>query len=61
MAVKQDHGGSTRIHENLRDEKTQELRGRSVSNMHLMGHECVQKERERERGAQCTMGNPPIV
>ncbi|KAK0154709.1 RNA-directed DNA polymerase from mobile element jockey [Merluccius polli] len=31
MAVKQDHGGSARIHENLRDEKTQELRGRSVS------------------------------
>ncbi|KAK0134083.1 putative AC transposase [Merluccius polli] len=30
MAVKQDHGGSARIHENLRDEKTQELRGRSV-------------------------------
>ncbi|KAK0156644.1 hypothetical protein N1851_000120 [Merluccius polli] len=29
----QDHGGSARIHENLRDEKTQELRG-SVSNMH---------------------------
>ncbi|KAK0149524.1 Protein MIS12 [Merluccius polli] len=26
--------GSTRIHENLRDENTQELRGRSVSNMH---------------------------
>ncbi|KAK0134693.1 Short-chain specific acyl-CoA dehydrogenase, mitochondrial [Merluccius polli] len=31
MAVKQDHGGSARIHENLRDEKTQELRGRSVT------------------------------
>ncbi|KAK0134652.1 Neuronal acetylcholine receptor subunit alpha-10 [Merluccius polli] len=30
MAVKQDHGGSTRIHENLRNEKTQELRGRSI-------------------------------
>ncbi|KAK0150202.1 hypothetical protein N1851_008886 [Merluccius polli] len=30
MAVKQDHGGSARIHENLRDEKTQELRGRSA-------------------------------
>ncbi|KAK0156532.1 Disintegrin and metalloproteinase domain-containing protein 11 [Merluccius polli] len=30
MAVKQDHGGSARIHENLRDEKTQELQGRSV-------------------------------
>ncbi|KAK0134295.1 Phenylalanine--tRNA ligase beta subunit [Merluccius polli] len=29
MAVKQDHGGSARIHENLRDEKTQELRGRT--------------------------------
>ncbi|KAK0140849.1 hypothetical protein N1851_022153 [Merluccius polli] len=33
MAVKQDHGGSARIHENLRDEKTQELRGRSVSQL----------------------------
>ncbi|KAK0150016.1 hypothetical protein N1851_009251 [Merluccius polli] len=30
MAVKQDHGGSARIHENLRDEKTQELRGRKT-------------------------------